>query len=879
MITKALVKIICLVFVFSMSRAFGQSPIFRSYQLPNKNETLEINKALQDKRGFMWLATNKGLFKFDGINYWSFVTNLPDENVTALAQDSVGNIWVGFRNGKMASIEKGVVKLFTPEEGSSPMQISDILFDKDGVLWFSTLGDGIYYYVNQRLYRLDDIDGMPDLYAYDLEEDSKGGIWVGTDGGVAICMRKENSVEIRVINYSNGLQDNIVRKISKGSANTMLLATEDAGVISFDQTSNALVPLLKEKWSRGSVVDFLFMDDWIWVATSQGLALIDLDSQIPSVKVLSTDRVTTLSSDAEGGVWVGTKEGVQRTLGKHLQFVEPVGDKNVVAVTMGANGDIWFSTSQGLFRIKKKDGKALTTNPLEGTSYRNKKVISLFADTDGLIWAGFYGEGVIRMDPKTGEIKDISNKLLNGNVVNISGRNRTVWLATLGGASSIELDRGLAVKNYNQADGLSTDYLYQVFEDSQGRVWFATDRDGVDMLDQYGVHHYKENLSSKVVYGFAEDSLHQLWASVQNEGLFIFDGKRFNPFAGQNLLHSTNFNGFSSGSHGQLLAVHNSGIDIFDASKNKFYYLSNTGSNLLPKIPNFNAIARDEDGSVVIGTNTGILLLADSKYQKQSSPNPLINQFEVNGQVFDLHNWDDLSYDENFIKIGFTGVWFQNPAALTFSYKLENFDHDWISTDNRSVTYSKLPPGEYTFKLKVSDSKDFSNSSEAKIHFMVNSPFWETRWFLALMTVLLFVSAFFIIRYRERKLVEDKRELEARVKERTEEIQLKSNEIKFQAEQIKSINENLEIMVKDRTMELVGKNKALEEYAFINAHKLRAPVARILGLTHLMKNIEIGEEEKIYLDHLQVSTHELDSVVRSITEAIERGDMKAETQL
>ncbi len=85
-------------------------------------------------------------------------------------------------------------------------------------------------------------------------------------------------------------------------------------------------------------------------------------------------------------------------------------------------------------------------------------------------------------------------------------------------------------------------------------------------------------------------------------------------------------------------------------------------------------------------------------------------------------------------------------------------------------------------------------------------------------------------------------------------------------------NENLEMLVKERTKQLESKNKALEEYAFINAHELRAPVASILGLINLMRTMELNEDEKVYLEHLQRSADKLDDVVNSITRAIEKGD-------
>src|SRR5882762_9854705 len=237
---------------------------------------------------------------------------------------------------------------------------------------------------------------MPGLYAYDLEEDAQGRVWAGTDGGIAICLRKKDGVEIQTINYSHGLPDNIITKISKVSANTMLLATEDAGLIRYDPVVNTAAPLLQGKWSYGRIIDFLQVDNWIWVATDHGLMVIDGNSKIPAAKIQSPDQVTALCSDAEGGVWLGSKMGVKRTIGQPLQVFELEGDKNVFAVAIGKGGDIWFSTSRGLFRRAGKNGITLTTLPLAGTLWMNKKVISLFADSDGFIWAGFYGQGAIR---------------------------------------------------------------------------------------------------------------------------------------------------------------------------------------------------------------------------------------------------------------------------------------------------------------------------------------------------------------------------------------------------------------------------------------------------------------------------------------------------
>jgi len=858
------------IIILALPNVFSQSPYFQSYSLLKKNEAVAVNKILQDKTGFIWFGTNRGLFKFDGIRYRRFlgIDNLLDENVTALAQDSIGRLWVGLNNGKISIVENNTITAFQPAEGLPTKPISDILFDKNGVLWFSTFNDGIYYYINNRLYRLDDMDGMPDLYAYDMEEDAKGRIWVGTDGGVAICSRKETSVKIDTINYSNGLPDNIVKKILRGKDNMMWLGTEEAGIQCVDASTFKIKSVYTGKWDYGSINDFLVIDEWIWVATAQGLASIDLNDKVHSVKIQSTDQVISLFGDAEGSIWIGSKTSLHRTLGRQLLFFEPVGDANVIAVTIDQTEDLWYSTAEGLFK-REKDG--LISKPLKGTAFVNKNVISLYTDSEGFVWAGLYGEGAIRINPQTYAIRRFYKELNNGSVLNISGKSKIVWLATLGGATRIRLDKSFEVKNYTEEEGLATDYIYQVFTDSKNRVWFATDRAGVDMLDDNGLHHFKENLSLNVVYGFAEDSLHQIWANVQNAGLLVFDGKKFRPFKNQIRLHNLNFNILSSSVGGRLLVAHDLGIDVFNPTINKFQYFDEE-MGIHNRIANLNAVAKDSRGGLYIGTDHGIIVYNESLDKIQDSPRPLIDNFEADDQRIDWEKINQLKYDQNNIKIDYLGFWYKNPGALNFSYQLENYDPEWIYTHDNSTTYSKLPPGDYTFKLKVSDSNDFSNALETKIHFVVKPPFWREAWFYFLLVLIIGFSAYSFVRYRERKLLRDKRQLERKVKERTEEIEAKTQEILAQAEEIRGINENLEELVKERTGELERKNKALEDYAFINAHELRAPVASILGLIHLMQKIELNEHEKIYLEHLQQSAKKLDAVVSSITEAIERGD-------
>jgi ligand-binding sensor domain-containing protein len=236
----------------------AQVPAFQNYPLLRRNEPIKVYTLFQDRAGFIWYGTNKGLFKFDGVNLdrYTVADSLPEDHVTALGQDSLGRIWTGHKNGKLAFLDSDKIRTFNPDEGTSSNEISDILFDSKGNLWFSTLNDGLYYFTQGRLFRLDEQEGLPDIFVYDILEDPAGNIWAGTDGGAAICKLIDKKVDIRVLDYAHGLPDNIVKKLVIDKNHTVWMATEDAGIVSFDPVIGRTTSLIDGGWKYGAITDF-----------------------------------------------------------------------------------------------------------------------------------------------------------------------------------------------------------------------------------------------------------------------------------------------------------------------------------------------------------------------------------------------------------------------------------------------------------------------------------------------------------------------------------------------------------------------------------------------------------------------------------------------
>jgi signal transduction histidine kinase len=288
--------------------------------------------------------------------------------------------------------------------------------------------------------------------------------------------------------------------------------------------------------------------------------------------------------------------------------------------------------------------------------------------------------------------------------------------------------------------------------------------------------------------------------------------------------------------------------------------------------PNLNAVARDAGGRFYFGTSNGIVVYSTRINKYPQKPVAKIEYISNSNKMVRLDGPLNFAYNQNDLVLNYTAFWYQNPGELSFSHKLENFDDEWIITRDRYATYSNLPPGEYTFKLMVSSNSDFQFQNEVTLGFVINPPFWKRIWFYALTAAVAIYASYLFIRYREQSLVKENQLLEKKVKERFAEILKKNEEIMAQAEEIKSINDNLEKMVRERTEQLELKNKALEEAAFFNSHKLRAPVASLLGLTSLIKRLKLANEDRNYLLHLETSCQKLDDVIKSITSTIDEAD-------
>jgi ligand-binding sensor domain-containing protein len=290
---------------------------------------------------------------------------------------------------------------------------------------------------------------------------------------------------------------------------------------------------------------------------------------------------------------------------------------------------IWFASREGLFvKTYHRDGTTTVLQKLQNTPFKKSTIISLYADDQDVIWAGLYGNGLLRIHPETGQIKHFNKELRNGNILGITGKGNVLWLATLGGSTSIHYDGDKYLfRNYGSTDGLSSDFIYQVFVDSRERTWFATDGKGVTMLDDDGFHHYERGLGSKVVYSFAEDTNEDIWVTAQDNGVYRFEGAEFVAVP-EMKLRDNSIQSLLADEYGNLVATHNFGIDVFNIQDKKMRYWGEE-AGIKEKQPNLNAVAKDHYGQFYVGTTRGIIKLSLGNEGPMHLPRPMVEAVQI----------------------------------------------------------------------------------------------------------------------------------------------------------------------------------------------------------------------------------------------------------
>ncbi len=736
--------------VCTVRPAMAQMPLFSRHSVKDISG-VRFTTILQERRGWLWFGAKNGLFRYDGMAYQP--VGLPDTlgsvEVSAIFE-SADRLWVGFENGSIGFLYPGTaffpaqteqiegeqtrptqLERWLPEEGTPKVPIRSFAEDPSGGFWFGTYGEGLYCWKNQRLYQFNKADdGLASDDIYALACDGLGRIWVATDGGVSICtMNEPGRKTVQNLGVAQGLQDEIISTLLPDQQGNIWLGAYDGGVSRFNVHSSRF-DFSTPGWSLGSVSSLAwYADAELWVGTTEnGLVRLIVPtgaiSLLPDNDPLRHANTLTLLKDREGLLWTLADQGIPWSANVRLGMLE-LASTNVQALCVDSKSRLWTGTSEGLFL--QVDGQ--NRQMLSG----RQNVIALAEMPDGTLWAGTFGNGVFILSPDGKVQRHLTERdgLINGSVLSIAGDGQFAWLATLGGVTALDLREG-HFEHFAHQDELGTNYIYKVFVDRQKRVWFGTDGKGLSVLMDGSFHHFNEAAGTplKTIYAITQDLSGDIWFSTEGDGLFRYNGQDFQRYTPANRLHSLAITGLELAGDGELLVAYEDGFDLVNPATGHVNFFE-TGEMSTAEI-NLNALCRDGFGNVWMGAQHGIIRLAN--YQESFLYDPQTSLIEVT--VFlkpvDFVNKKSFDYNQNYFIFNFTGLWYANPEAVRYRYRLDNVDIDWKVTKDHLASYPNLPPGRYTFRVQATEHGAFEGTPEALYTFVIQPPIWARWWFIGL---------------------------------------------------------------------------------------------------------------------------------------------------
>ena len=762
--------------VFSKSTAAVLSDFNRLLQVDKENKNLKIQNLYQDQQGFVWVGTDHGLYLYDGFDFEKFIADSANikASISCIYQDRSQTLWVATEEGNLF---RRKTDKFKPVNTPFHSAVKAIINRSSDELWVATYGEGIFSFKNDVWKKIQGGDAQF-VYAMVITADSK--VLAGTDIGL---LKYTNDNRPQLLNTKSGLPENIVREVKLLDNSKAILGFEEAGVCYMDISTNRFYkPSNIISWNLGAVNEINYSNNECWVGTEKNGMVSFSTLKNGTVKYYNSTngfeytKIAFSIFDREGNMWIAADNKLIFRSAKKVEFINNLtGDFNdIQAIANDPEGFLWFSNKKGLFKYNT----AVAGNGVQKINVpalSSLHIVSLFLDDWGFLWIGTFDNGLFRLNTYNNELKKfgVTDGLKNANIVSIQGRDNKIWLATLGGVAECTINEAVnspgsltyTFKSFSGSNSPGEIFVYDVFVDSKNRVWFGTDGKGLSCLDK-GIYKSYNNIDGKnniVVYSITEDKKGAIWFSTLNHGLYRYDGNRFYHLGIKEGLRDNDITGIATDWQGNIIVVHSKGIDKINPGTFEIDYIGEE-SGIENLNCNLNVICNDANGNIWIGKQDGLIRLIKSRYSDVTKPLTAIRRiyaFMKHG----LSAKDSIfEYNQNQISLEFIGLWYANPDAVHYRYRLVGLSNQWIFTKDKIITFPNLPPGKYTFELEASVNNRFINPSSASYSFKINKPLTKQWWFITLIILLSAGALIWYIRDRDIRF----RNMEAMKKEKME---------------------------------------------------------------------------------------------------------------
>ena len=779
---------------------------FKSYQVSDGLSGNATGDIIQDKKGFIWVASRNGLNRFDGNTFKVFTskqgdsTSLGSNSVFSLYEDRSEKLWIGTHKG--IYIYNPVLDRFTPFKLIPPGEVRMIRGDYDGGIWFISA---------YQLYRFDSKTGKVKSYpkvdnTISIHVSHNGKVWAASSNGVIRRYNPETG-QFRKYDISGLVGGNEVftNMVMQSVSDSALLIGNMKRVLLFDYTKGTIADLSGQTGQKDDIHIHTIFDNGggeYWLGSESGLFILDLKrkkmNHITKQKYdaysITDNIINGIFKDREGGIWVSTQFGGLNYTSSEFNrfkkyFPQPgnsISGNLIHEICKDQYGKLWIGTEDaGLNQLDLKTGhfKSFLPDGKKGSiAYRN--LHGLVADGDKL-WIGTYEHGLDVMDLKTQKVvrhyntssrnsfgsnfivtlyKTRESEILVGTWSGLYKYNRgsddftrmaffdaqvqsihqdrqgTLWVASYGGGifyfNPKTNRKGRIQYKAGKADGLPDNYINSLYQSKDENLWFCTEH-GLSrynpVTEKFKNYRIEDGLPDNQVFRVLEDDLGNFWIST-SRGLSMLDSKtgKFTNYNESNGLPSSQFN--------------------------------------------YNSSFKGGDGTLFFGTVAGLISFKPASFVKNRYVPPVyITGIQANNQELNMRDkdspltaspiytgWIRLPYDRSSLSFDVAALSYVIPEMNSYKYQMKGLDPQWFTLQkDRKISFSKLPPGRYVFRIKGSNNDQVWNSRETRLNIDILPPWWATTWAYLLYGSIVAAVAIIVFRYYHLAMEEkNKREIE-----------------------------------------------------------------------------------------------------------------------
>lgn len=723
-----------------------------------------ITSICQDKDGFMWIGTDYGLNKFNGIQFTHYYNNpkdstsLSDNSVKTLMLDKEGTLWIGSIGGLQYYIPEENAFRTIDFEGDSFLHIMCVTQLRSGELWAGSSGKGLYRVRKDTgtATKITDIPGISANAHYGaIYEDQYGIIWIGVNGS-GLLQYNPSTQKGKMFTKTSLDGGSTVSGMAEDQSGNFLLSTGTTAY-RYDRTNDCFIKIEhNESWLPMRSI-LISQTGTRYLATwGSGLKVIQPDLKefrsesvtIPFFNI-NNAKIRAIYEDRDQNLWLGCyHKGIVMLSKESTPFhFWSIPDREypkagvITALYKDENENVVSAIeSEGIFKITSEGN--ITENLFTENEFTFS---SIYKDYNGNLWFGGKFCGLFMQDTK-GKVRFMLPEIKLKDIKKITGDDKDNLYLSIFGSGFIRYHAPThTVTEYqsSSSEGLRNNWIYALLTDSKNRLWIGH-CNGVDYFDletEKFTPLLSQTLGSFITYSLLEDVRGNIWAGT-NKGLVCYHSKtaKLSYYNEQDGLSNNFVYGLAEDERGNIWCSTLKGINLIKVDENKIVsYYSERG--LVDNEYTIGTSYQSMNGLIYFGGVKGITTFhPDSITVQKEKRNVILSNLYLGGEAVTAKSKSggkpvldtfitsadkiNLAYEDNTFTLEFSTLDYRNSANIFYEYRIREYEKSWTSTQLgvNQITYNHLNYGKYTFEVRACENGQYTPVKTIQIN--IAAPWW-----------------------------------------------------------------------------------------------------------------------------------------------------------